>query len=278
MKQIIGFDSRKAFTLIELLIFSAIFTFAAIAFITVLVSITRIQVRQNSSVEVMGQSQFLLQAIQHYVEQSSLVDMPAGVATTTLKLRVIPTATTTDPTYIYLSGSAVYLKQGDGGAAQPLTSSKVNVSNLSFIKKSNPGGHDSVSISFTVSYNTSNIQQQFTNQLSTSIARVSAATFDSDIRASSATALVIGASAAEWQSINGTIYFSGANVGINQQSPGQTLEINGGLRLNTTNGKPTCDTAQRGTFWVTESGSGVKDNVDVCAKNASDTYAWRTIY
>jgi hypothetical protein len=42
--------------------------------------------------------------------------------------------------------------------------------------------------------------------------------------------------------------------------------------------KPTCNSGNRGTFWQVFSGAGVKDTVEVCAKDAGDAYAWRTIY
>lgn len=71
---------------------------------------------------------------------------------------------------------------------------------------------------------------------------------------------------------------SDGNVGIGTSSPARELEVNGGMRLNTTNGKPTCDATQRGTFWVTQGAAGVKENVEVCAKDAANVYAWRTIY
>jgi hypothetical protein len=51
----------------------------------------------------------------------------------------------------------------------------------------------------------------------------------------------------------------------------------GGVQL-TTGSKPTCDSTTRGTFWHTAGGAGVKDSVEVCAKDAGDAYAWRTIY
>jgi len=54
--------------------------------------------------------------------------------------------------------------------------------------------------------------------------------------------------------------------------------FNGGIQLNTANAKPTCDATVRGAFWVTQGGTGVKDSVEVCAKDVSDSYAWRTIY
>ncbi len=42
--------------------------------------------------------------------------------------------------------------------------------------------------------------------------------------------------------------------------------------------QPTCNSTQRGRIWQTIGGSGVKDSVTVCAKDATDAYAWRTIY
>jgi hypothetical protein len=34
----------------------------------------------------------------------------------------------------------------------------------------------------------------------------------------------------------------------------------------------------RGWYWDTQGTTGVKDSVQVCAKDAADAYAWRTIY
>ncbi len=269
-------NSRAGFTIIELLIFSAIFAVIAVAFLAALVSTIQVQTRQSAVAAVNQESQFLLETIQQYVGSSNLIDLPTDVATTTLKLRLA--SSTIDPAYIYLSDTTAYLKQTDSGAPQPLTSNKVSVSNLTFTKRANPPGHDSVNVVFSISYNTSNIKQSFLQSLGISVARVGAATFDSNIVPSTSNTLNLGVTSQTWQSINNIIYFSGSNVGVGVSSPGQTLEVNGGLRLNTTTGQPTCNSSQRGTFWVVESGTGVKDSVQVCVKNASDTYIWATIY
>lgn len=42
--------------------------------------------------------------------------------------------------------------------------------------------------------------------------------------------------------------------------------------------QPACNASQRGRFWQTLGAAGVKDTVTVCAKDAGDAYAWRSIY
>ena len=42
--------------------------------------------------------------------------------------------------------------------------------------------------------------------------------------------------------------------------------------------QPACNAAQRGRIWQTLGGTGVKDQVTVCAKDALDAFAWRTLY
>lgn len=73
------------------------------------------------------------------------------------------------------------------------------------------------------------------------------------------------------------IFYSGGNVGIGTNSPGQQLEVNGGLALKTATVKPACDSTIRGTFWVTQAASGVQDSVEACVKDALDAYSWVTL-
>ncbi len=220
--------SGAGFTLIEIIIFAALFAISISGMALILIAITRVQVRQSASVEVAGQSQRLLQIIQQRVEQSSGVELPTDVSTTTLKLRMQGSV---DPTYIYVSGNVAYLKETDSGTPEALTSDLVRVTDLAFVKRVNNRGKDSVAVNFTVSFNTSNIQQSFVHVLDTAIARVSAATFDSDIRASSSNLYKIGAGTQEWKSINDTIYFGSAvnvGVGITPASSGVKLQVSGG--------------------------------------------------
>jgi len=68
------------------------------------------------------------------------------------------------------------------------------------------------------------------------------------------------------------------NVGIGTGSPTQKLEVNGGIRINTTATKPTCSLTIRGTMWFTQAATGVADTLEVCAKQANGTYAWMPLF
>jgi hypothetical protein len=68
------------------------------------------------------------------------------------------------------------------------------------------------------------------------------------------------------------------NAGIGTTNPTARLEVDGGIRLNTTTARPACDATTRGTFWFTQGAAGIKDSAEVCAKDASNAYAWRTLY
>jgi type II secretory pathway pseudopilin PulG len=269
---------KRGFTVLELLVYTAIFSVVIVGFITIFVTIVRIQGNQSSSAEVDTQSTFLLQQIQYYVEQSSLIDMPQDAPTSTLTLRMANPGQ--DPTTLYVSNGVLYMQQTTSSAPQALSSNLITISNISFTKRSNVPAHDSVDVSLTVAYNTTNIQQAFSQVLQTSIARVSAATFDSDLLPSSTAANHnVGLSGDAWYSIDQLMYFVGSNVGIGVSSPGQSLEVNGGIRLNTATSLPTCSssTNTEGTLWVVENGGSSSDTLQLCVRGFSG-YQWVRLY
>lgn len=54
--------------------------------------------------------------------------------------------------------------------------------------------------------------------------------------------------------------------------------VGGGARLNSLSAaKPACAVGIRGTLWYTPAAGGAADAMEVCAKAAADTYAWRSM-
>jgi type II secretory pathway pseudopilin PulG len=282
--------SRRGFTIIEVLVFSAIFAVAVVGITTIFVSFINIEARQTALTEVSGQSQFLLQQIQRYVNaasyigsQTSSTDMAANVPTSTLQL-VMPSSSQ-GVVRIYATGTPgiAYVQVG-AAAAQPLSSPRVSVTNMVFTKHTNAPGHDSVSATFSVSYNTTNIKQAFSLAMQTAITRVNAATFDSNVVPNSAGTLTLGDSVNTWNSVNNILYFNGNSVGVNISNPSQMLEVtgnarlDGGLLLATSSANPaTCNSAIRGMIWVNQNAVAT-DTVKVCLKNGAGTYIWAQIY
>ena len=266
-----GMQQPKAgFTLVEIVLFSAIFAIVTIAFMSVLVAVVRVQSRQGASNDVNQQSDFVLATIQRAVEQSSHIEGDPDEPGAQAVLRMA--SSSADPTVISFQGGSIFIERGSGGQ-EALTTDAVVVTDASFVKRSNPGGKDSLSVSITVSNVTDNPTRSFSRVVEALVSRVSAATFDSDVVPSTGNAFKLGVDAQPWQSINDAIYFSSGNVGIGATSPGEKLEVNGGIRLNPSGGRPTCTSAKRGTIWVT---AGSPDTIAACLQTStsSSNYVW----
>jgi len=271
---------RKGFTLIEVLIATTIFTLVIVAFIAIFITVVGVQTMQTSAASVNEESEALLQKIQYYIELSSYISSTQDLSTSTLTLRM--PSSTIDPTVLSLANGTVYLQQASG-TLQPLSDNKVVVSNLLFTRRENTPGHDAVNVSFTVSYNTSNIKQMVSQALQTSVAEVSAATFDSNLLPAATTGQTLGASGNMWSSVNNVIYFAAGgydNVGVDVASPNTAyplaLQVNGGLQLSTAISQPACNSATRGTLWFAEVASPgtATDTLQICYENSASAYNW----
>lgn len=214
--------NQKGFTLIEFLIYTAIFTISAFFLINILSSGFRIQGRQMVTNELNQQISFVASTIERLVKNSSLVVNDAGVASSSLILRMA--SSTIDPTIIFASGTTIYLQEGNSQPS-PLTNDAVNVSNFQVIKYENPGGRAVVQVDLTLTYNSDDPKLQLSRDLKTAITRVSAATFDFNLVPSVNNAYDIGLSNYAWQNA----FFSGT-VGIGTTDPGNGIKlgINGG--------------------------------------------------
>ncbi len=229
--------NHKAFSLIELLLYMAIFVTAAGIFTAILVNVLKINISETSGAEVTMQLNSVMQTINRLVKESSNIEIATSTVST-LKLRMNEQAK--DPTCVYISGGVVKLAQGPdvinpqncASNASDLTTSKVNVDNLQFKKLTYYPGHDQVIIDIQMSYNSPNPEAKISRVLHSAISRVSAATFDAPLLPGSDNSYEIGYSLNQrWRNlflsggINDLLYFLGSNIGIGTNNPGAKLHI-----------------------------------------------------
>lgn len=199
-------QKRNGFSLVEVMIYIAIFAVSSVFLVSILTVVTRVQLRQSSAHELDQQIAFVGDTVRRYVQKSSLIDLDPGVATTTLRLRM--SASSTDTTLLYASGTAIYLEErtaGGSASITPLTDERVTVDSFYVTKYENPGGFDVTQLDLVMSFNTDNPQADATRTLQTAVTRISAATFDSDVNPNTNDSLSLGGSGLNWKHA----YFSG---------------------------------------------------------------------
>jgi len=214
------------FALVELLIYIGIFAVSAVFLVSILTVVTQVQLRETSVHEVNQQLLFVKDTVQRLVQTSSLIDMDAGTATSTLKLRMA--SSSIDQTLVYSSSSAIYMKQiaVDGTTTiSPLTDSNVNADNFSVTKYENPDGFAVVQVDLTLSYNTTNAQSSATRSLKTAVGRISAAQFDSNVYPNTSNSFDLGTATNSWRDA----YFSGdVGIGISSFGAAYKFVVSGG--------------------------------------------------
>jgi len=247
-------EERSGFTLIELLLYAVIFAVSSVFLVNILTTITQTEVRQNSINGVSQQVSFVADTVQRLVRQASLIENPAGVASTTLALRM--TATSTDRTTVYADASStgIFLKQIDVNGVVtiiPLTDSNVTVGNFTVTKYETAGGQAIAQIDLTLNYNTTVERAKIARSWHGAITRISAATFDSNLVPNSSNSYDLGGSGSTWK--DG--YFAG-----NAYITGK-LSIGGASLVGTTAaGKITGDlafTSSTGALIIPDAATGV---------------------
>ncbi len=196
---------REGFTLMELLIYVAITAVVGGILSGALLIMTQVQNKEFPSAEVTGQLNFVMQNIQRFVRDSSSIELNAGVTGSVLKLRMKDLAK--DPTCVSLVGGVIKLAEGPGSnpndcsaTTSDITSNRVIVDNLEFKKFSQYPGHDVVSIDIIMTYNANNSQSRVQRSLKSAIARISAATFDSNLLPGSGS-FELGQAGSPWRKI-----------------------------------------------------------------------------
>jgi hypothetical protein len=120
-----------------------------------------------------------------------------------------------DPTIISSDINGVYIKEGDNPQVT-ITSPNIKITSLVFDKIGNPGGLSTITMTVALVYNTPDPTLQIAKTLSSAIAHVSAATFDTDLLPDSSESRSIGGSSLKWRDLtvsDGVIVSGTAGVG-----------------------------------------------------------------
>ncbi len=246
--------TRYGFTLLEILIYIAIFAVVGTLLTGIVTTVTRVEVRGGASAEVATQLNFTMQTLQRLTRDASAIivnnslsdndnDAPLGDSAPYLHLRMRDSAggaTDRDPMVLWFDPvtKVVKLQQGSGGnmTTADLTTAKVASasSDLQFRKFSNPPGHDVVQVDLTLVYDAPTPEGMVARTIQSAIGRASAATFDSDLLPGADGVRSVGTAANRW--VNG--YFSGnlivngassqVGVGVASPAPNTLLEVGSG--------------------------------------------------
>lgn len=178
-------NRKKGFTLVEILIYVAVFTVSSIFLVGILTIIIRTQVRQSTLNEVNSQLSFAVHTIQQAIQSASSIENNTGVASNTLTLRT--QLSTEDKIKIYTdpSDKILYIETiPDGsmnGSRVAITNARVQVSNFSVTRHENDGGIAVMQIDLMIDSTGTNPQSVISRVWRGAVSRVSAATFDSNI-------------------------------------------------------------------------------------------------
>jgi len=248
------FYKKNAFTLVELLVYTGIFAVVSGLMIGILTTTLRVNQRESASAEATSQLNFILQTIQRLTRESSAIivnssstnmdtDDTIGSQQTRLVLRMKDSSETDssarDPIVIYAEDNIIKMSEGRGGyqRVSDLTNSRVLADNLKFTKYTQYPGHDTVGVDIQLTYNSQNPDSRVSRSLRTAIARVSAATFDSNLLPGADNTYEIGYFAGDqrWKNIFISNLISTSNLlNLGQLSNDPSTDVqNGSIYYNT---------------------------------------------
>lgn len=271
----------KGFSLIETLIYSTIFVIASGLLLSTLTIVTKNEVQETANNEVITQIDFVMQTVRRLVGASSGLEISDGgkILTLYMPMDAKNPTTLTFP----IPGDTLQIKEGATGVVTNLTTGKVTIDTATaiFTKFSNAGSFDAVKVNFTMSSMTGSTP--VVRSIQTTIARANAATFETGVLPSIDNSIDIGSAGSKWKKgwFSGATFNDAIGIGLDALGYGTDqarIAVDGGIRLQSTNPKPTCIALLRGLLWFTQGGAGVKDALEVCAKDAGNAYAWRLIF
>ena len=142
-------NKNTGFTLIETLVYIAIFSIFIGSLISFLNLMTTSRINNQITLEVNNQGNELIRTITQSIRNSDSINSPnAGATSATLDLST--STGSTNPTVFSESGGVLYMTEGVGDPIA-LTNGKVSISNVIFSNLSRPGTSGTIQVRFTLS-------------------------------------------------------------------------------------------------------------------------------
>jgi len=199
---------QKAFTLIEVLIYTAIFSVVAAGIMGVAWNITRLHTTQIASNEVDENLRYIMNLVNSKVRKANIIK---EASSTTLVLEMPDS--TKSPVTFSLSNGVLYMQEG---TAEPvaITSNRVVVQSLTFQKIEVAGAKGGVKINITLAYKEPTGTTSFSREFFNTVTKVNAITFDSDILPDENNLRNVGLQSLRWKNgyFSGDVNVTGGNV------------------------------------------------------------------
>lgn len=148
-------SKQPGLTLIELLLYIAIFSIIITAVATIGITATAQRVRNNAVAEVDYQGEAVMSYITQSVRNAQSLNSP-GANNSSQSLSLNTNISANNPTVFDSVGdgsiSRIRIREGSPPTDNYLTNNKVTVTDISFTNASVVGGHDSIKIQFTIRY------------------------------------------------------------------------------------------------------------------------------
>lgn len=138
--------NTKGFTIVELLLYMAIFSLLLVFFVDIFSSVIRLQIENEAVSSVQRDGRYILTKFLYDIHSAQSMTVPAAVGQTTPTLTIAINGTS--HTYSLVNGK---LEVVNNFGANILNSYDTTLSNLSFFRVGNGGGKDTVTITYTLS-------------------------------------------------------------------------------------------------------------------------------
>lgn len=159
MKIFTATQKSQGFTLIEMLIYTAIFSIVIGALVSFIQLMSQSRINNQIVLEVNDQGSGVVRVITQTLRNAVGINSPA-TATSASLLSINTTLASTTPTVFGIISGSLYKKEG-ANATTTLTNNKVAASNLQFTNLSKVNTRGNVRLSFTLSQISTSTQAQY---------------------------------------------------------------------------------------------------------------------